>query len=70
MSTTRYNRIKVVLAEKGWTNKKLAETLKINAVTVSTWCTNDSQPSIPMLYDIAEALQVDVRELLVPTMQK
>jgi putative transcriptional regulator len=67
MATQRYNRIKVVLAEKEWTNKKLAEKLNVNAVTVSTWCTNDVQPSIATLYEIAKVLDVDVRDLLIPT---
>jgi putative transcriptional regulator len=69
MDTQRYNRIKVVLVEKGWTSKKLAETLKMNKATISKWCTNEAQPSIPTLYEIAEVLKVDVRELLLPTQQ-
>jgi putative transcriptional regulator len=67
MAIERYNRIKSVLADKGWTNKKLAEALNINAVTVSDWCTNQNQPSIPRLYEIARVLDVDVRDLLIPT---
>jgi putative transcriptional regulator len=60
-----FNRIKSVLAEKGKTNIWLAEKLKKNRTTVSKWCTNDMQPSMESLFDIAEALDVDVRELLV-----
>lgn len=60
-----FNRIKSVLAEKGKTNIWLAEKLKKNRTTVSKWCTNDMQPSMESLFDIAEALNVDVRELLV-----
>ena len=61
-----FNRIKAVLAEKGKTNIWLAETLKKNKSTVSNWCTNDVQPTMATLFDIAKALNVDVRELLVP----
>lgn len=59
-----YNRIKVVLVEKGHTNKWLAEILAKDPATVSKWCTNSSQPSIELLFKIAEALDVDVKDLL------
>jgi len=62
-----YNRIKSVLAEKGKTNLWLAETLGMNKTTVSKWCTNDGQPSMETLFEIAKALNVDVRELIVST---
>lgn len=62
-----YNRIKAVLAEKGKTNIWLAETLGKNKTTVSKWCTNDVQPTIETLFAVAKVLDVDARELLVPT---
>jgi putative transcriptional regulator len=65
MKKARYNRIKVILAEKGVTNKKLAQALQVAQPTVSRWCTNDMQPSLETLYQIATYLKVDVRELLV-----
>lgn len=61
------NRIKVVLAEKDRTNKWLSEKVGKNRTTVSRWCTNEMQPSLETLLEIAEALDVDVRELLVST---
>jgi putative transcriptional regulator len=61
------NRIKAVLAEKGKTNNWLAEKLGKNRTTVSKWCTNQMQPTMETLFEIAEALNVDVRELLVST---
>lgn len=63
-SKKQINRIRVVLAEKDRTNKWLAEKVGKNRTTVSRWCTNDMQPSLETLIDIAEALDVDVRELL------
>jgi DNA-binding XRE family transcriptional regulator len=63
------NRIKVVLAEHGYTNNWLADKLDKSKATVSRWCTNDMQPSIETLFEIADALEVDVRELLVSTMK-
>jgi len=59
-----YNRIKVALAEKRRTNKWLAGVLDKDPATVSKWCTNNSQPSIELLFKIADALDVDVKELL------
>ena len=66
MAKKTYNRIKEVLAEKGKSNNWLAEKLGRNITTVSRWCTNDMQPTMESLYQIAQALNVDVRELLVP----
>lgn len=66
MAKRIYNRLKAVLAENGRTNNWLADKLDRNISTVSRWCTNDMQPTMESLYEIAEALDVDVRELLVP----
>ena len=58
------NRIKVVLVEKKRTNKWLAQQLGKDPATVSKWCTNVSQPDLLTLNKIANALDVDVRELI------
>lgn len=60
-----FNRIKAVLAEQQRTNNWLAETLGVSRITVSKWCTNRMQPSIETLFLIADALDVEARELLV-----
>ena len=62
-----YNRIKAVLAEKGKTNNWLADQLDKNRTTVSRWCTNDMQPTMESLFEVADVLDIDVRELLVST---
>jgi putative transcriptional regulator len=62
----RYNRIKIVLIEKDKNNKWLAEKLDMSKAAVSQWCTNTNQPSIENLYRIAEALNVEVNDLLIP----
>jgi transcriptional regulator with XRE-family HTH domain len=61
------NRLKVVLVEQNKTGKWLAETLGKNEATVSRWYTNESQPSLETLVKIANALKVDVKDLLVST---
>lgn len=67
MSKTNYNRIKAVLAETGKTNNWLAEQLSMNRTTISKWCRNEMQPRVETLYQIAQVLDVDIRELLVST---
>lgn len=64
---TKYNRIKVELAEASKKNQELAEYLDVHVTTVSDWCTNRNQPSIQDLYRISEFLRIDVRRLLVAT---
>ena len=58
------NRLKLVLVEQKRTAKWLAEELHKAPATVSKWCTNTSQPSLETLRDIANILEVDVKELL------
>ncbi|MBO0321655.1 helix-turn-helix transcriptional regulator [Muricauda sp. CAU 1633] len=67
MHKINYNRIKAVLAEKNVASKELAKHLDRTESTVSRWCTNDVQPSVEVLYQIAKFLDVDIRELLVST---
>ena len=61
----KMNKIKVVLAEKGKSNKWLAATMEVQEVSVSRWCQNKMQPSIETLYKIAATLEVDICDLLV-----
>lgn len=61
------NRIKEVLKEQGRTQTWLAEKIEKSYVVVTNYCNNNAQPSIEVLRKIATVLNVDVRELLVPT---
>ena len=61
------NRIKVVLAEKRRPAKWLSEQIGRNPATVSKWCTNTVQPSMDALLDIANALEMNIQDLLLPT---
>ena len=62
------NRLKVILAEKKRTNKWLAEQLGRDPATVSKWCTNTAQPGLETLREIANLLEIDIRDLINPTM--
>lgn len=67
MTTKATNRIKVILAEKNKSSKWLAEKLQMNPSTISRWCTNNMQPSIDKLSEVANILNVDIRDLLSST---
>lgn len=67
MTKKDINRIKIVLVENKRTAKWLADELGKDQATVSKWCTNSSQPSLETLFQVAEALDVDVRSLIVQT---
>jgi len=62
-----YNRIKAFLALKRVKNKALAQYMDVSEQTVSKWCTNFSQPSLPELFAIAEFLEIGVCDLLETT---
>lgn len=63
----KINRLKVVLAEKEVSQKQLAEMVGKAPNTITRICNNDSQPTLKLLREIALALDIDIRELLVPT---
>ncbi|MFD2517597.1 helix-turn-helix transcriptional regulator [Salinimicrobium flavum] len=60
----KFNRIKIALVENSKSNKWLAEKLNKDKSTVSRWCTNDMQPSLETLFEIAILLEVPVESLL------
>ena len=64
-----YNRIKVMLAEKHKTNIDLAEHLKKDPNHVSRYVRNEVQPPVTILYEIADFLQCDVKDLLVSSLE-
>ena len=59
------NRIKEVLLEQGRTQAWLANRIGKSYVVTTNYVNNKTQPSIPVLYQIADILGIDVRELLV-----
>ena len=61
----KYNRLRIILAEKEKTNRWLAEQLNVNDNTVSRWINNLQQPSVQTLYEIAKLFEIDVCDLLV-----
>lgn len=64
------NRIKEVLDEKGLTQIWLAVKLDKSYNMVNAYARNRRQPSIEILFRIAEILGVEARELLTTTDKK
>ena len=60
------NRIKEVLSEKGVTQTWLSGQLGKSYNMVNSYVQNRRQPSIEILYEVANLLEIDVRTLLMP----
>ncbi len=56
--------IKHILKKKKRQGKWLAAQLEVDEGTVSRWCRNVQQPSLPTLFQIAELLEVPPADLL------
>ena len=64
MSDKNYSRIKIVLTETNLQNKYLAQKLGRDQATISKWVTNSAQPPLETLIQIAQCLDVDVKDLI------
>lgn len=64
MERKKINRLKVVLADKGMTNKQLAEILGKDPAVVSKWVTNTTQPNVEMFIHLSKILGVSINDLL------
>ena len=59
------NRIKEVLEEQGVKQVWLAEKLGKSFNTINGYTQNRKQPSLEVLYEIAEILNIEVKDLLI-----
>jgi DNA-binding Xre family transcriptional regulator len=69
MEERKYNRIKVVLAEKDKTGIWLSGKIGKSNTTVSKYINQRVQPDLITLNAIADALEVDVKDLLVSNLE-
>ena len=60
------NRLRVILAERQITNRWLAGQLGKSEMTISRWTTNEAQPSLNQLIEMAKLLNVKLDDLLEP----
>lgn len=64
------NKIKIILERKGKTQIWLSQQLGKSYTMVNAYAQNWRHPSIELLYDIANLLKVDVKELLISSKRK
>lgn len=60
----KYNRIADVLNERERSQAWLSRKSGVSTNSINKICRNESQPGLPILFQIAEALQVDPCKLL------
>ena len=60
-------RLKEIMALKGMSRDELSSIVDVSPTTISNISSEKNLPTIQLLLKIAEALDVDVRELFVPT---
>ena len=65
LKNSKMNRIKEVLEQKGIKQIWLSEQLGKSYNMVNSYVQNRRQPSIECLYEIAEILNIDAKELLI-----
>ncbi|MES2515192.1 MAG: helix-turn-helix transcriptional regulator [Bacteroidota bacterium] len=60
-------RIKEIMLQKGISRLDLANQVEVTETTISNICTEKFYPKVELLLKLSEALDVDVRELFIPT---
>ena len=65
MEERKLNRLKIVLAEKDKTCRWLSENIGKSNCTISKYINQKVQPDLKTLNQIADVLEVDVKDLLV-----
>lgn len=63
-------RLKELLKEKGVSGKSLAESVQITETSMSRIINGDQQPRFDLLVNIANTLDVDIRDLFYPTKEE
>lgn len=67
MEEIRYNLIADALEKKGKTAYWLSTVLEVSPATTTRWANNQTQPSLQVLHEIAGALGLDAKTLIVKT---
>ena len=60
-------RLKELMAQKGMSREELAKKVGVSMTTISNINSEKNLPTLNLLLQIAEALDVDIREMFVPT---
>lgn len=60
------NRLKVLRAERDWSQAHLAEQLGVSRQTVNSVETGKYDPSLPLAFDIAKVFALSIEEIFFP----
>ncbi|MFA7272518.1 MAG: helix-turn-helix transcriptional regulator [Crocinitomicaceae bacterium] len=60
-------RLKEIMRDKGLSREQLASAVDVSITTISNISTEKNLPSLSLLIAIAEFMDVDIREMFVPT---
>ena len=60
------NRLKVLRAERDWSQADLADKLKVSRQTVNAIETEKYDPSLPLAFKIAELFEKKIEEIFIP----
>jgi len=60
-------RLKEIMSQKGISREELAQQVNVSLTTISNISSEKNLPTIQLLLKIAIALEVDVRDLFIPT---
>lgn len=61
----KLNNIKPILKSTGRKQTFLADKMNMSYQQINEWCNNKRQPSLENLYNIADILEVEVKDLLI-----
>ena len=60
------NRLRVLRAEREWSQADLADRLAVSRQTVNSIETGKYDPSLPLAFRIAELFEIPIEEIFVP----
>ena len=60
------NRIRVLRAERGWSQADLAERLRVSRQTVNSIETDRYDPSLPLAFTISQLFRVPIEHIFTP----
>ena len=64
------NRLKVLRAERDWSQADLADRLNVSRQTVNAIETGKYDPSLPLAFKIAELFEMKIEEIFLPGRDK
>ena len=64
------NRLKVLRAERDWSQANLAEKLNVSRQTVNAIETEKYDPSLPLAFQIAELFDKSIEDIFIPEKRK